>query len=374
MKKIKQKDKGVILLILLSMIVGEIISQGHRIDKIKLEDFDLVESYTVEETSQIIKPKGVGVTNLNVIDQMLVKPRKEVYHVLNTLSKKGEVTTTILHERPEHVEKWIAWPSKTIITETGAIMYDSDGKFMFEKNHNENEKKVKKDAATKVKANGKFQDVDFTNLTGKEKDEIAKNKGNIKKLSFFAEEVEYDTLILRNIPENMVKQTIFRKDKKDKGLSVAMKYKYNTEEDIVLERITSLESKAFVFKNGIEELGYDQSITNIIDYEIYKDLKYKKIKGRSNNSFSSPSITLISTLIVDNYLGLTLDYPDGSKTINGGPLILRIYDLLGQQVDQHTLNDHNGLISIDISKLNSGSYFLKSNLSINDSPRKFIKI
>lgn len=339
--------------------------------KLDIKDYDLIESYTITEVISNLTPKGLSPTSLNVIDQMSMAPRKEVSRIVNTLDKKGNVTNTIYHERPAHLEKWIQHPAITIITVDATTLYDAKGNVLNKFAHDTKTKDSKKSEVDKIKKSGKFQDVDFSQLTGQQKSDLAKAKGKVKKLSFFAEEIEYDSLIIRNVPEKLVKQFIQKdKAKNSKGSSTAFKYKLSKDDDLFLESVTSLSPKTYVFKDGTDAIGVLHRTNLISDYSLSKSSKYAKVKGRSVDGLITLSV--LSTLVGDDYLGLSFSNLIPSESL--APVQFSIYDVNGFKVLDQSVSDYFHGVSIDIANLNTGVYFINSNLTAGQSPVKFIKI
>ncbi len=330
-------------------------------------DYDLVEQYTILETTHTSIPKHLRPEYLSPHDKDVVVPKHEIKHFTNTLDKNGIVQSTIIYERPSHVEKWINYTERTIIYNDKLESFDADGKLLSSTLLDEKQKKEYKDYEKKVKDNGRFQNVSFSELTPFEKQEILKANGKIKKVSATAEEVEYDSLIYRNIPEKFIKQFITKKrdgKKLERPHAASMKYNSMPNGDYFLEKITEVQEKPFVFKDGTMNYGIERNVKSISNYSFLKSEKYTALESRMQES-------LLLTILTNPVFNGTLDIKITSDKEIIEEINVQVLDTYGRLIVTKKVGRLNP-IHIDIASLSPGIYIVKCNKS--NKPAKFIKL
>jgi hypothetical protein len=343
-------------------------AQGYQKNQINKANFDLVESYTVTTTTTYTLPFGISPDSIHELKRFDLATKKETRHITKTLDKNGKYLETTVFERPEHIEKWINYPDMQVEDENGVITYGKKGEILSQLEFDQNLKKIKNDKNDKIVKQGKMNDVSFEKLTNAQKNEILKNKGRVTQLTAYAEEIDMDSFLIRNVPEKLIKQEVFLDRSKKMIDSKASKYAVNSEGDYYVDRATSYSWDKRLHKNNAT-IFIAQTITEkSSNYEIYKDPKYKKVKLRSNGA---DIWVLDNNPIINGQLGLRYESEElASKNIK-----LIISDLSGRIVMEKNENEVYNLITQDINQLIAGVYYvrLSSDNKIFD-PIKFVKL
>jgi hypothetical protein len=358
---------GIILSMSFLLLPLQVFSQQSDFN----DNYLLKEQFTVEETTRVLPPSKIHIDSINAIDKMYFKERKTIKHITNTIDKNGKMLSTIIIERPSHIEKWIEYPAKIVTSEDEITTYDSYGKKISEFVFDSKQRKERQNQKDKIKSSGKFQDVSFQGLSNKEIAEITKNKGKYKKLSYYSEEIEFDSVKIRNVPEKYIKQTIFKSNQSGEFYT-SSKFNKTEDGDFYKENETSQNYSEIRFsvKN---HTAPTKEISNIktTKYTLYKDARYKKAIGRERENLDFMQI--MENPVMGDWLGLAVKVNGDYRSDQ--ILILNITDLLGRTILKPQINLNQEYHSIDISSLSAGQFMLNFSTVGNQTKNlKFIKI
>jgi hypothetical protein len=329
-------------------------------------NFDLVETYTLEVKNVYEKPGNRKLEDFHITDRLYFKPQKEVIHITNTLDAKDNYVTTMIHERPEHFEKWMKHPAKTVIASGEITLYDSNNNVMLKEKISKEKEKEIKDIVKEIRKSGKAQKVNFD---AADLVEVAKNKGQYKKLSFYSEEIEYDSLIYRNLPEKLAKQFV----KKENGKPIeshALKYaKVKGQEDHFFKTSKTMKKIKLQDSLGKEAEIIQSDEINCFNYKVNKS---NMLVARNLVIDQSLFMSIAENPVSSNYLGLKITAQADQK--DNTYLKLYIYNSVGQMVKEATIDPTITQHSIDLESMPSGTYFIKGTILDQKQTLKFIKL